>query len=325
MPRQARLDAPGTLHHVMIRGTERQRIFREDKDRQHFLSQIARISEDTGARILAWVLMDSHVHILMFSGPAGISKFMRRLLTGYAVWYNRKHHRTGHLFQNRYKSIVCEEETYLLELVRYIHLNPMRAGIVKNMEELDRYPWGGHGVLIGRNKNDWQEREYVLNQFSQTKGKAIRAYRSFMEEGIALGRRNDLVGGGLVRSPGGWSQVLSLRGKEKRIEHDARILGGEDFVGHILKEADKRLQRQLQIGGRKGPIDQVIKELCKEEGIEEEELRNGGKRRKVSEVRARISFRLSHEMGIPFAEIARHVGVCTSAVAKAVQSLDCGG
>jgi putative transposase len=121
MPRQARLDAPGTLHHVMIRGTERQRIFREDKDRQHFLSQIARISEDTGARILAWVLIDSHVHILMFSGPAGISKFMRRLLTGYAVWYNRKHHRTGHLFQNRYKSIVCEEETYLLELVRYIH------------------------------------------------------------------------------------------------------------------------------------------------------------------------------------------------------------
>jgi putative transposase len=269
--------------------------------------------------------MDSHVHILMFSGPAGISKFMRRLLTGYAVWYNRKHHRTGHLFQNRYKSIVCEEETYLLELVRYIHLNPMRAGIVKKMEELDRYPWGGHGVLIGRNKNDWQEREYVLNQFSQTKGKAIRAYRSFMEEGIALGRRNDLVGGGLVRSPGGWSQVLSLRGKEKRIEHDARILGGEDFVGHILKEADKRLQRQLQIGGRKGPIDQVIKELCKKEGIEEEELRNGGKRRKVSEVRARISFRLSHEMGISFAEIARHVGVCTSAVAKAVQSLDCGG
>ena len=326
MPRKARLDAPGTLHHVMMRGTEGQSIFREDKDHQNFLSRLAQISEDTEARILAWTSMSNHVHLLMFSGSQGISKFMRRLLTGYAVWYNRKYHRTGHLFQNRYKSIVCEEEAYLLELVRYIHLNPLRAGIVKNLEELDRYPWSGHGVLIGSSRNDWQERDYVLRQFSETKGKAVRAYRRFMEEGIAQGRRNDLVGGGLVRSQGGWSQVVSLTGKKKKeMKHDVRILGGEDFVGQILKEADKRLTRQLQWGGRNKAIDQVIKRLCKEEGIEEEELRNGGKRRKVSEARAKISFQLSHEMGIPFAEIARHVGVCTSAAAKAVQSLESGG
>ena len=326
MPRKARLDAPGTLHHVMMRGTEGHSIFREDKDHQNFLSRLAQISEDTEARILAWTSMSNHVHLLMFSGSQGISKFMRRLLTGYAVWYNRKYHRTGHLFENRYKSIVCEEEAYLLELVRYIHLNPLRAGIVKNLEELDRYPWSGHGVLIGSSRNDWQERDYVLRQFSETKGKAVRAYRRFMEEGIAQERRNDLVGGGLVRSRGGWSQVVSLTGKKKKeMKHDVRILGGEDFVGQILKEADKRLTRQLQWGGRNKAIDQVIKRLCKEEGIEEEELRNGGKRRKVSEARAKISFQLSHEMGIPFAEIARHVGVCTSAVAKAVQSVESAG
>ena len=326
MPRKARLDAPGTLHHVMMRGTEGKSIFREDKDHQNFLSRLAQISEDTEARILAWTPMSNHVHLLMFSGSQGISKFMRRLLTGYAVWYNRNYHRTGHLFENRYKSIVCEEEAYLLELVRYIHLNPLRAGIVKNMEELDRYLWSGHGVLIGSSRNDWQERDYVLRQFSETKGKAVRAYRRFMEEGIAQGRRNDLVGGGRVRSQGGWSQVVSLTGKKKKeMRHDVRILGGEDFVGQILKEADKRLTRQLQWGGRNKAIDQVIKRLCKEEGIEEEELRNGGKRRKVSEARAKISFQLSHEMGIPFAEIARRVGVCTSAAAKAVQSLESGG
>jgi len=325
MPRQARLDAPGTLHHVMIRGTEGAAIFREEKDRQNFLSRLAQISQDTGARILAWVLMANHVHLLIVSGPQGISKFMRRLLTGYAVWYNRKYHRGGHLFQNRYKSIVCEEEAYLLELVRYIHLNPLRAGIVKNMQGLNRYPWSGHGVLTGRIKNDWQEREYVLRQFSETKVKAIRAYRKFMEEGEAQGNRKELVGGGLVRSMGGWSQVLSLRGRGKKIEHDARILGGEDFVAEILKEADKRLRRQLQWGGREDRIDQIIKKVCKEEGIEEEELRNGGKRRRVSQVRAKLSFQLSREMGIPLAEIARHVGVCTSAVAKAVESLDIRG
>jgi len=203
-------------------------------------------------------------------------------------------------------------------------LNPLRAAIVKNLEELDGYPWSGHGVLIGRSKNDWQEKEYVLRQFGETEGKARRAYRKFVEEGINQGRRSDLTGGGLVRSRGGWSQVLSLRGK-KKIEHDTRILGGEDFVGQILKEADKRLKRQLQMGGKKDSIDQVIKRLCKEGGIEEGGLRSGGKRRKVSEVRAKISFQLSQEMGIPFAEIARHVGVCTSAVAKAVQTFESAG
>jgi len=144
--------------------------------------------------------MGNHIHLLIFSGPPGISKFMRRLLTGYAVWYNRKYQRAGHLFQNRYKSIVCEEEPYLLELVRSIHLNPLRAGFVNEMEELDAYPWSGHGVLVGRDRNDWQETDYVLSRFSGTRNKAARAYRGFVEEGIALGRRDDWVGGGFVRS-----------------------------------------------------------------------------------------------------------------------------
>ncbi len=99
-------------------------LFREDKDRQNFLSRIARNAKVTGTRILAWALMGNHVHLLMFSGIQGISKFMRRVLTGYAIWYNRKYYRNGHLFQNRYKSIVCDEETYLLELIRCIRNVP---------------------------------------------------------------------------------------------------------------------------------------------------------------------------------------------------------
>jgi hypothetical protein len=266
--------------------------------------------------------MDNHVHLLLFSGSQGLSKLMRRLLTGYAVRYNRKYHRIGHLFQNRYKSIVCDEESYLLELVRYIHLNPLRASIVKNIEELDRYPWSGHGVLIGKSKNPWQEREYILKQFSEERVKAIRAYRAFMREGKDQGRRQDLVGGGLAGSLGGWSQVLSLRGSRKSGKHDGRILGGEDFVAQILKEADKGLKRQMRVGGRKDLIAEVIERISRREGIESEELRNGGKRRKVSEVRAKIAYQLNHEMGVPLAEIARHVGVCTSAVAKAIENID---
>ncbi|MDP2992941.1 MAG: transposase [Deltaproteobacteria bacterium] len=322
MPRQARLDAPGTLHHVMIRGIEGREIFRDNADRKDFISRIGQLVEKTGTRILAWALMNNHVHLLLFSGHQGISTFMRRLLTGYAIHYNRRHHRTGHLFQNRYKSIICEEEPYLLALVCYIHLNPLRASIVKSIEELDRYPWSGHSVLVGKIKNNWQERDYVLRQFSEYKGKAVRTYRKFMEEGKDQGKRSELIGGGLIRSLGGWSQVLSLRGKKDSITHDARILGGEDFVTEILKEADRNLKRQLRPRGKTALIDQFIKKICKEEGINERELSMGGRRRKVSRARARIANQLSSELGIPAAEIARHLGVCTSAIIKAIQNLE---
>ena len=177
-------------------------------------------------------------------------------------------------------------------------------------------------MLIGRSKNRWQEKEYILKQFSEERGKAIRAYRVFMREGKDQGRREDLVGGKLSRSLGGWSQVLSLRGNRKSSGRDARILGGEDFIEKILREADKGLKRQLQSRGKKDRIDELIERVCQKEGIESEELRNGGKRKKVCRVRARIAYQLNHEMGIPLAEIARHVGVCTSAVAKAIENID---
>jgi len=322
MPRQARLDAPGTLHHVMIRGIERSPIFKDDQDRQDFISRMGMLAQETGTKILAWALMSNHVHLLFFSGPSGISKFMRRLLTGYALRYNRRHQRNGHLFQNRYKSIICEEGTYLLELVRYIHLNPLRAAMVKSMGELEGYPWSGHMVLVGKGKNDWQEREYVLYQFHESEGKAIRAYRKFMEERKDQGRRPELVGGGLIRSLGGWSQVLPLGSSLERMEHDCRILGSGDFVAEIIRGAEKKVRRYLRISEMKSCIDNAIKEICDKEGVAEQELRLGVRTRKFSRVRAKIAHHLSHEFGISRAEIARQLGVCTSAIAKAIQNME---
>jgi len=318
MPRQARLDAPGTLHHVMIRGIEGADIFRDDRDREYFLSRVGEIGEITGTRILAWVLMGNHVHLLLFSGSSGLPKFMRRLLTGYAIWFNRRHQRAGHLFQNRYKSIICEEDPYLLELVRYIHLNPLRGGVVKNLEELDNYRWSGHGVLIGKRRHDWQEREYVLNQFGGVEKQSVRAYRKFVEEGKGLGRRPELVGGGLVRSLGGWSKVLSLRDRGEEEEHDSRILGRGDFVHEIMEEAEEVVVRQIRKRGTK-PIEETIKRMCRESGVSEEELKHGNQRRRVSEVRGVIASYLSREMGITMAEIARRLGVGTSAIAMAIK------
>ena len=318
MPRQARLDAPGTLHHVMIRGIERANIFRDDKDREHFLSRVGEIAKATGTQILAWVLMDNHVHLLLFSSSSGLPKFMRRVLTGYAMWFNRRHQRAGHLFQNRYKSIICEEDQYLLELVRYIHLNPLRSHVVRNLEELDRYPWSGHGVLIGKVRQDWQEKAYVLNQFGRGERQSVRAYRKFIEEGKGLGRRPELVGGGLVRSLGGWSKVLSLRSRGEEAEHDSRILGSGDFVQEAMRDAEETIARQVRNRGRRS-IDEIIGRMCEESGVSEMEIKSGSQRRRVSKVRAEIACYLSRELGIPMAEIARRLGVGASAVAMAIK------
>ena len=153
MPRQARLDAPGLLQHVMARGIERRKIFKDDHDRENFLMRLALILEETQTQCYAWALIPNHFHLLLRTGLTPLSKVMRRLMTGYAVSFNKRHKRSGHLFQNRYKSVVCEEDPYLLELIRYIHLNPLRAGLVKDLKGLDRYPWTGHSAILGKRKN----------------------------------------------------------------------------------------------------------------------------------------------------------------------------
>jgi REP element-mobilizing transposase RayT len=150
MPRQARLDAPGLLQHVMARGIERRKIFWDDQDRQSFLERLALILDETQTQCYAWALIPNHFHLLLRTSLMPLSKVMRRLMTGYAVTFNKRHKRSGHLFQNRYKSIVCEEDSYLLELIRYIHLNPLRAGLAKDLKELDKYPWTGHSAIMGK-------------------------------------------------------------------------------------------------------------------------------------------------------------------------------
>ena len=316
MPRQARLDAPGTLHHVILRGIEKRRVVDDDKDRKNLVSRLGNLAQETDTKIYAWSLMTNHVHLLLRSGPLGLPKFMRRFLTGYAVSYNLRHLRHGHLFQNRYHSIVCEEDTYFRELVRYIHLNSLRAHWVNNLSELDGYPWCGHAVLMGGVKNEWQDRDYVLSWFGKREGEARRAYRKYMKEGVAQGSRPELVGGGMVRSYGGWSAVLSLRRSEERLQADQRILGAGDFVEKVLSEAEDSLRRRSSPVGGRDRIEAMLKEECERGKIEQKELRMGSRRGEIPRVRSEIAQRLVGEVGIPLAEVARLLGVSTSAISK---------
>ncbi len=182
MPRQARLDASGLLQHVMARGIERRKIFRDDKDRKAFLDRLAIILEETQTQCYAWTLIPSHFHLLLRTGPTPLSKVMRRLMTGYAVTFNKRHRRSGHLFQNRYKSIACEEDPYLLELIRYIHLNPLRAGLVNDLKELDKYSWTGHSAILGRCKNPLIPEAQASESFSAARRIAFSQFRPGIEK-----------------------------------------------------------------------------------------------------------------------------------------------
>ena len=195
MPRQARLDTFGALHHIMVRGSNRSRIFRDEEDRRRFLKRLGEAVKKGECSVYAWVLMDNHVHILFKSGRQGISTVMRKVLTWYAQYFNHRHRRRGHLFENRYKSVLCDEETYLLALVRYIHLNPVRARMVSTIRELDRYPWSGHGALIGREDHPWMDTGYVLSRFGGKREAAVRGYWKFVGEGMGMGRVKELTGG----------------------------------------------------------------------------------------------------------------------------------
>jgi len=303
MPRQARLDAPGTLHHVILRGMERGRIVTDHEDCAMFLARVGAVALATGTPLYAWALLPNHAHLLLRSGAQGLPRFMRRVLTGYALAYNRRHQRVGHLFQNRYKSIVVEEDAYFRELMRYIHLNPLRARRVADLPHLDRYPWCGHRGLLRRKTPPWQDRASVLAWFGRTE---------------RAGRRPELVGGGLLRSLGGWAAVRAVRQRADRVRADERILGSGAFVARMLAAGDARQQTQHARAHRLRQAQALLRRRCRRAQVGVEELRLGSRRRRVARVRAALAVHLVTRLGLSLAEAARQLGISTSGVAKAV-------
>jgi len=313
MPRLARLDAPGVLHHVMGRGIEKNRIFLTNKDREDFLARLSDLSRSGFFDIYAWALLPNHFHLLCKTRNQPLSMSMRKLLTGYAVNLNKRYKRHGHLFQNRYKSIVCQEDTYLLELVRYIHLNLLRADVVEDLEALNKSRWSGHSALMGYVRRPWQDTEYVLSYFGQG-SKGGRKYLQFVEDGISLGRRPELVGGGLIRSLGGWSEVLALRRRGEKSISDQRILGDGEFVKAVLTEMDEREKDNLRVTDKAMDLPTLAQRVCEMHNVTPVELRSGGRRDEVVEARRVLILLAIKAFGHSGAEVARFLGVTTSCV-----------
>jgi putative transposase len=307
MPRGPRVDAEGALYHVICRGVERRPIFRDDTDRSGFLARLERLVVEEGASLFAYVLLDNHVHLVLRREGRPLGQLMRRLLTGHSVSFNRRHRRAGHLFQNRYRAVLCEEDAYLLQLVRYVHLNPVRAKLVKDPST---YEWSSHRAYLRRRAPAWLRTEMVLEQLG---GRA--AYRRFISEGYREGKRGDLCG---VDGGGKGTEEEGVR----RLWLGSQVLGGERFARSLARrqrghEGEREMRR-----GRAEELPGLMGRVAKRFGVPEERLRGRGRSAVVSRARRALVRAAVVERGIRPVDVSRALGISTASVSAHLRAIE---
>jgi len=316
MARGTRLDVPGALHHVMQRGHERGKIFRDAADYTRFLTYVNQALTTSITRCLAWALMPNHIHFLLQTGATPIARVLQPLFTRYAVTFNLRWHRSGHVFQGRYKSLLCEQEPYRLALVRYIHLNPIRAGLCEDLPSLAAYPWTGHRALMGKATVTWQDTAAVLDEFGSKRSEARAAYERFCRDGLREGPDHRLEGEGLrPLESGGWESVRLGRGEEGEWA-DQRILGGARFVENALEKADEHERWRSRVRRHGMSMERVLALVAAKTGVRVRDLTGSGKRPPQVRARALACHWLVGRMGYPGVLVARRLGITPAAVSK---------
>ncbi|MBD3343819.1 MAG: transposase, partial [Chitinivibrionales bacterium] len=192
MPRRARLFVPGCLHHVMARGLDGMDIFADDSDRRVFCNLLGRYIGQSGTKCYGWSLLKNHYHLVLRTSDQPLAILMKPLNARYAMYFNKRHKRRGYLFQDRFKSIATQEQRYIQELIRYVHLNPIRAGICNDLKELDRYTWCGHSALMGTQACAFQDIWPVLRRFGKSAQTARIAYSEYLAQGLSRKTEEDL-------------------------------------------------------------------------------------------------------------------------------------
>lgn len=303
----------------MVRGIEGRCVFRGIADYEDFLARVEALAEAGAWVVYAWALLPNHAHLLVRTGSRPLPWSMRRLLTGYAGAFNRRHRRRGHLFQNRYKSIVVEEEPYFLELVRYLHLNPLRVGVVKSLAALGRYPYSGHATLMGQVPRPWQASADVLTHFGARPAQARRGYQAFVAAGASRGRRPELQGGGLVRSAGGWTAVQALRRGRESYTADERVLGSGDFVEGILREAERQAEARVAQQSRPLTPEVLARRIGTTFGLSPAAILGPSQARRVAEARQLLAYVWTERLGLRASELAAALGRTRSNVCWAAR------
>ncbi len=295
-------------------------IFRAETDCRCLVDSLRRIVIDGVAAVYAWSLLPHRLDLLIRTGPTPLSLLMRRLLTGHAVRFNRRYQRSGHVFKNRFKSILVIDETYLLPLVRSIHLNPLRAGVLSTLDELDSYPWTGHRSLVSDGGPSWQSVAAVLSCYGTDLVAARMAYRRFMAAGI--GRSDhDLNGGGFVRRRNRWGVVTELNRAREAWAPAERCLARPSTLSNL----DADLFIVPPVRGRQAAgidpsvlVDRVMQRL----GVTAAAVAGASRHRSVATVRALLSDLLVRRYGLSFNETARALGISKWRVRRAAQRFE---
>ncbi len=273
MARRPRLFAPGVLYHVIVRGNQRQKTFTAESDYQAYIERLARYRKKYDYVLHAYCLMPNHVHLLVESSEQPLAKFMQGLQQSYSQYFNLRHRKTGHVFEGRYKAILCQKDQYLLQLIRYIHLNPVRAGMVRSPE---RYRYSGDHVYLQGKATETIDPATVLSMLG---GK--RAYRRFVQDGLSEGHK-----------------------EEYYAVEDQRFLGAEGFGERLLKKepdlSGKKLTRRS--------IETVTRELAKLLKIEVRSLRSPDRGWAISKARTIAAYVLVRRLGYRLSDVAAYFG-----------------
>jgi len=311
MPQMARLEAPGSLVHIMAHSIEGKPMFIDDQDRAEFLSRFEKGLAKSGYQCYTWALMGNHYHLLLRTSEKPMSKLMRGLNGGYARYYNKKYKKNGYLFQNRFKSVLCQDQNYAVQLIKYINLNPLRAGIVNSLEQLKNYQWCGHGLLLGES-NTWgekfQKREQCLRHFGNNEQDAVKAYLKSLEESCSGGTKTAghlpcIEASEIIGSCKGWPAVI----------------GDPEFANDALEKFKLELKRKHRKADYTYVIGNISRQVCQKYGITESELKKRGRMNTRTNARAVFCF-LSHiKEAIPLSVISRFLGTTISPIAVLVQ------
>lgn len=311
-----RLHVEGGYYHLMGRGLEKRDIFRDDADKRDFLARLGKILCRSETRCIAWAIMPNHFHLLVRVHTQPLSEMMLPLLGGFAGCYNRRHNRAGYVFQNRYKSILCDADNYLLELIRYIHLNPVRAGILPDLIALNNYPWTGHAGILGRHVKKWHAAAEALGLFGAETGKARSKYRRFVSEGVGKAPSGKLDGGGLIRSLGGWESYARQRKEHITSIGDERILGDSKFVEKVLNQDSLVITKRTLLQQQGWTLDRLIERVCAFCSINKNELTFKARANNRSLAKSLICYWAKVELGLTCREIATHLAISQQAVSN---------
>lgn len=287
MARKPRLHLVGGLYHVMLRGNNGKKIFFDNDDREYLEKLVAEGVKRFDHKILAYCWMSNHIHLAIEVNKIPLSKIIQNLSFRYTRYINKKRKQIGHLFQGRYKAILVEKDNYLLELVRYIHLNPIRAKVVR---KLSNYKWSSHHIYLGKKESLLIESDKVLSMFSKNKKTASKQYLQFLKEGIDCST-NFEVGG-----------------------QDSRIIGNEKFVEKHLSNEDNYMPK---IG-----ISQIIKSSCSVLNLSKNKLHEKTRNRQVTFARHVIGYLNKHYGKSTMQNLANQFSLDLSTLSRSITNLE---